>query len=106
MEYKAIIEKLSGEIVEACKTISCKPIKIVLISHKCNPKNELTSFKLCIVIEDVPNTAEFEGELYLKIDCDVPFDLILYNLSEWSRLIKDNSTFAAKINNSGEVIYG
>lgn len=101
MKDNAIITNLVNDIVK-----SCEPIKIFLISNKFNTKRELTSFKLCIIASDFYNTAELEGQLYLNTDCPIPFDILIYNFSQWEGLIHDYDTFAAKINRTGVVLYG
>lgn len=42
----------------------------------------------------------------MKTDCDIPFDVLIYNLSEWNELIADEGTFASKIHRTGALIYG
>ena len=93
------------QIVDAI-TKACAPEKIFLISSKHNTKQELTSFKLCVVVQDVPSTAELECELYMKTDSPIPFDILIYNLSEWDELITEEDTFAAKILRTGVVLHG
>ena len=101
METNQMIKTLSDEIVSICS-----PQKIILVSNKFNTRKELVSFKLCVIVKDVLSTAELEGQLYLKTDCPIPFDLIIYNLSEWEELIEDFGTFAERVNNTGVVLYG
>lgn len=84
----------------------CSPEKVILVSNKFNTKGELISFKICVIVNDVLSVAELEGKLYLETDCDIPFDFIIYNKSEWDDLIEDYGTFAQKINSSGVVLYG
>ncbi|MEG0615329.1 MAG: hypothetical protein RR540_06185 [Oscillospiraceae bacterium] len=95
-----IIEKVVDDIVE-----DCKPLKVILISRKFNISNELISFKLCVIVNDVKSVGELEGELYMHTDCSLPFDILLYNKSEWDILIEDEGTFAHKVYQSGVVLY-
>ena len=92
------------ELIEQIKR-ECNPVQIILISNKINTKDELISFKLCIIVNDVPSVAELEGELYMKLDCEIPFDLLVYNLSEWEELTAVVDTFAFKVKNAGVVLY-
>lgn len=96
-----IIEKAVAEVVE-CSS----PDKVYLISQKNNIKGELISFKLCIVIGGTAEHEKLEEQLYTEIDCDVPFDLVLYNADEWDELSEEPGTFAWKILDSGILIYG
>lgn len=100
-EINPLILSLVNQVIEACH-----PEKVILVSNKFNTRQELISFKLCIVVNDVLSTAELEGQLYLKTDCPIPFDIIIYNKSEWEDLIEDFGSFAEKVNSTGVVIYG
>ena len=85
-----------------------KPIRIYLISHKTNHvTGELKSFKLAIIVsDDTANVSELECYLYTVVDCDYPYDLVLYKQSEWDTLSQDNRTFAWSIRETGSVLYG
>ncbi|HAG12425.1 MAG TPA: hypothetical protein DCG49_01005 [Ruminococcus sp.] len=84
-----------------------KPLKIYLISHKTNHvTNELVSFKLALIVsDDTANISELECYLYTAVDCDYPYDLVLYKESEWETLSKDPRTFAWSIRETGGVLY-
>ena len=101
MEQDKLIYSVVDNIVDYCE-----PAKIILVSNKFNTKHELTSFKLCVIVNDVQSPAELEGELYMHTDSDIPYDIIIYNLSEWDELIEDYGTFASKVNQTGVVLYG
>ncbi len=85
-----------------------KPVRIYLISHKTNhATGELISFKLALVVrDDTPNLSELECFLYTAVDCDCPYDLVLYKQSEWETLSADSRTFAWSIKETGSVLYG
>lgn len=84
------------------------PNRIYLISRKTNhTTQELISFKLALVVaDDTPNISEMECYLYSSIDCDYPYDLVLYKQSEWDTLSEDPRTFAWAIKQTGSVLYG
>ncbi|MDR0918668.1 MAG: hypothetical protein LBM93_05390 [Oscillospiraceae bacterium] len=79
--------------------------KIILISKKIDVQGGLQSFKLCVVVE-TDNVSQTEEQLYMQIDCDINFDLILYNTADWERLSKEHGAFAWKIKQTGAVLYG
>ena len=85
-----------------------KPLRIYLISHKNNhATGELISFKLALIMpDDTPNLSELECYLYAAVDCDYPYDLVLYRDSEWKALSQDPRTFAWSIRETGCVLYG
>lgn len=85
-----------------------KPLKIYLISHKSNhATGALISFKLAVIVRDeTPNLSELECFLYTGVDCDYPYDLVLYRKSEWETLSQDPQTFAWSIRETGCVLYG
>lgn len=84
-----------------------KPLKIYLISHKTNhATGQLISFKLALIVrDDTPSISELECYLYTAVDCDYPYDLVLYKLSEWETLSQDPRTFAWSIRETGGVLY-
>ena len=84
-----------------------KPLKIYLISHKTDhATSELISFKLALIVPDkTPNISELECFLYTAVDCDYPYDLVLYKEKEWKTLSEDPRTFAWSIKEKGRVLY-
>lgn len=102
MRENPVINQIAQSIAE-----KCSPIKIILISYKTNNYEELTSFKLALIVNDnIESMPELECSLYMEIDSDIPFDLIFYSISEWNELKDNEGTFAWKINNTGAVLYG
>lgn len=101
MEQDKIITTLVEDIAKYCE-----PVKIILFSSKTDIAGRLRSFKLCIIVRDVESVAELEGNLYLNTDCPIPFDILIYNLSEWEELVHDEASFAGRVNSSGVVLYG
>lgn len=100
MNENPIIINLSEQILDLCE-----PLKIILFSKKHNLSGELSSFKLCVVVSDEVDLSELESKLYLELDCENPFDVLLYKISEWENNIADDSSFAAKIAKTGAVLY-
>ncbi len=84
-----------------------KPLRIYLISHKTNhASGELISFKLALIVpDDTANISELECFLYTAVDCNYPYDLVLYKQSEWETLSQDPRTFAWSIRETGGVLY-
>ncbi len=96
---KAMTEKLIG-YSDSIETI-------YLVSVKVDTLGELTSFKLGLIVDDtVKSTSEFIAKLYIDIDCELPYDIIVYTQSEFDSLKDDNGTFANKIISKGTVLYG
>ena len=85
-----------------------KPLKVYLISHKSNHQTgELRSFKLAIIVsDDTPNISELECYLYTAVDCEYPYDLVIYKESEWNTLSDDPRTFAWSIAQTGVLLHG
>ena len=101
MDNRNIISGVCDAVVEMCE-----PLKVVLISKKMNPAQQITGFKLCVVLPDsTGSVSEVEARLYMQIESDAPFDLILYKESEWNDLKDDAGTFAWKIADTGTVLY-
>ena len=100
MNVEPVIKNLTDEIAE-----KFMPLEIFLVSAKRNNLGELTSFKLCVIVTDNINVSEFEGEVYMNTECEIPFDIIAYNVGEWNELLDDDCTFASRIDNEGVILY-
>ena len=81
-----------------------QPDVVYLYNQRINAKDEITSFKLCLVA-DVADKSAAERTIYLQIDCDIPFDILLYTRAEWQDLTQNATSFAYKIQQSGTVVY-
>lgn len=82
-----------------------RPSLIYLYNQKHNLRGEITAFKLCAVAP-VADKPAAEREVYRSVDCDIPFDILLYTPREWEELIADADTFARQIVETGTVVYG
>ncbi len=101
MKDNVIINQIKDETVKICN-----PFKIYLVSNKTNSKGELTSFKICIIVDDMyDGYKQLESDILIKTDCPVPFDVIVYTISEWNSCVEDDCTFAYRVENSGELLY-
>ncbi len=82
------------------------PTKIILFGSQAkgttNPKSDID---LCI-IKDTNDKRSLLTDMYLNINCNKPFDLVLYTPSEWESCIRDSTSFAYLINEKGKVLYG
>jgi len=78
--------------------------KIILFSKKHGMSGETSSFKLCI-IADVADKGKAEKQIYLDVECELPFDVLIYTPDEWYALIKQSDSFASKIEKNGRVLY-
>lgn len=100
MNTEPIIQNIADEIIK-----NFDPLEIFLVSAKHSTSGKLTSFKLCVVIPDYINVNEFEGDVYMKTDCEIPYDIIAYNVGEWNELLDDDCTFAYRIDSAGVILY-
>lgn len=95
-EHDVIIEKLCS---------LAKPEKLILYGSKIDvATGRVKDIDVCLVVE-TENKTELERELYLAIDSDVSFDIIIYTPFEWEVLIADTQSFAHRILEKGTVIY-
>lgn len=101
MKNNEIIKAVADRVVELCS-----PAEIYLATHKYNLRQELTAFKLLIVVNDVKKVSDVEEKIYMETDCEIPFDVIVYNKTVWEKLIDDYGTFAHKVYESGDKLYG
>lgn len=100
---------VEDEIRSVTDTIGEKyqPKGIILISKKVNNQEELTSFKVAVLVDDdVSSISELECKIYIDVDSKIPYDIVIYRVSEWLYLKEDTSTFAYKICSQGVWLYG
>ena len=55
---------------------------------------------------DTTNKRELLTNMYIDIESNIPFDLVLYTIEEWENCVNDKSCFAYSIVNTGVKIYG
>ncbi|MGD9569249.1 MAG: nucleotidyltransferase domain-containing protein [Sedimentibacter sp.] len=95
------VSKITEEIIN--KFIPTKIILFGSIAKGIYSKN--SDIDLCI-IKDTGDKRALTTNIYTEIDCDIPFDIIIYTNEEWERNINDISSFAYIINKSGVCLYG
>ncbi len=98
MESDAIL-LLRDEIVRLCA-----PQKIYVFSQKNSMEGQLCAVKLCVIIAE-GDSHRVEHGLYVELDSDVPFDVLVYTQDEWQHLLKNNMSFASRIQKSGRLLY-
>lgn len=85
--------------------VLCDPIYVYLVSCKRNSANNITSFKLCAVVQDDELPESVETKLLINTDCPVPCDFIVYNITDWDECADDDCSFAYRVENGGEKLY-
>lgn len=93
------LDRLRDEIIRLAS-----PNRILLFSHKQYPDGGLSAVKLCVVIGEGDPLA-VERELYVHIDADLPYDLLVYGQADWDRLLHSQNSFARRIQQTGSVLY-
>jgi predicted nucleotidyltransferase len=81
------------------------PLEIILFSVKRGSDGREKSFKLCVVV-DTADKLEAEKRIYLGVDSDVPFDVLVYTPEEWDELTAQSNSFARRISEEGTYVYG
>ncbi len=97
-------DKIITDIVEQTVKL-CSPDMIYLVSKKTNSSGQVTSFKLCIIVDDNRLPEQVETQLLLKTECSVPCDFIVYNITDWDDCAGDDCSFAYRVENGGERLY-
>lgn len=80
------------------------PDRVILFSIKHSVSGRARSFKVCVIMR-TDEKAAMEKRIYLDVDSDIPFDVLLYTPEEWDRLIAQKDSFARSITEEGTVIY-
>lgn len=60
---------------------------------------------LCI-IKDTDNKRDLITKIYTEIDWNVPYDIVVYTISEWEKFKNDKDTFVYSIIKNEVKIYG
>ena len=81
------------------------PRTILLFNQKVALDGSTSSFKLCVVAA-APDMRTLEREIYLQVDCAIPFDVVLYRPEQWDALLSEEDSFACRVAHSGRVLYG
>lgn len=81
-----------------------KPERIILFTRKENPRGETSSFKLCVV-SDLACREELERKIYLSVDSDISFDVLVYSCEQWREQSSQKGSFAHKVLETGRVLY-
>lgn len=94
--YEKVLEQLR-ELID--------PRKIILYGTKKDvATGTVNDIDICLVVV-TKDKASLERELYLAIDSEISFDLILYTPEEWETLTADRQSFAHRIMEKGTVVY-
>jgi len=82
------------------------PHKLILFGSQAKNKSTAKSdIDLCVVAK-IADKRTALTDMYLNIECDRPFDLLLYTPDEWERNVTDHTSFAYQINKEGVVLHG
>ena len=98
-ENDSIIQEVLDQIIPIAN-----PETVILYNCKYHPAGDLYSFKLCIVCEIV-NKRRLLSDIF-EIDCDVPFDVLLYTPAQFQQLRDDTAAFANRVSQKGKILYG
>lgn len=99
MEFDPLLNTLRDDIIRLCQ-----PIKIYLFSKKQKLCGDCCSVKLCVIIPD-GNSRVVEQRLYVEVESELAFDVLVYTADEWKKLLDNKMSFAAQIEKTGRVIY-
>ena len=91
------------EVLEQVIAVA-KPEAVFLYNCKYDFDGELNSFKLCIIC-DYENKRQLLTEIF-DVDCDIPFDVLIYTREQFRELRDDTAAFANRICTKGTMLYG
>lgn len=80
------------------------PQRIYLFGNKRGERGKTTGFKLCVIVEHEDRAAT-ERDVYVNVECNVPFDVLLYSPQEWAELCAKKGSFAQKVAETGVLVY-
>ncbi len=82
----------------------CSPEKIYIFSMKYDLRQRVISFKLCVVA-DTTEKRQLEQDIYLQLDCPLPYDVVVYTAEEWAEFSGEEDSFAHSIAEKGVLVY-
>lgn len=83
-----------------------QPTRIILFGSAAKGNfNNSSDVDLCI-IQEYQNKKRALLDLYTELDCDFPFDIVLYSEKDWNDNVEDKGSFAHLIMKTGVQIYG
>lgn len=87
-----------SEIYGVCSGLEelFSPHKIFVYGEKFGFDGKARSFDICLVT-DTEDKLALVKEAYEKVDCDCEYDLHVYTVEEFTRLLKDEGSYAARI---------
>ena len=96
----AEIDKITKQFIKLYS-----PEKLLLFGSQAkNTARQNSDIDLCVIIE-TPDKHKLLTDMYINIESDKPFDLLLYTPNEWENCSNDKLSFAYMINRDGIVLY-
>ena len=82
------------------------PSKIILFgSFAKGTASSKSDMDLCIV-KNTDNKRELLTDMYVNIESNRPFDLLVYTEKEWNECVDDSTSFANLVSRKGLLVYG
>lgn len=81
-----------------------EPEAVFLYNCKYDLDGELSSFKLCVIC-DYEDKRRLLSDIF-DVDCEIPFDVLLYTREQFKDLKGDTAAFANRICTKGKMLYG
>jgi len=94
----AIINEVLEQVVSVAK-----PEAVFLYNCKHRMDDSLLSFKLCVICE-YENKRRLLSDI-IDVDCDIPFDILIYTKEQFRQLRDNADAFANRICQEGRMLY-
>lgn len=83
----------------------CDPDIIIVFGQKSHVNSDvIRDVSLCVVI-DTDDKETLENSIYMSVDLDVSFNLLIYTPDEWNALMRDPQSYAFRIVKKGVAVY-
>ena len=83
----------------------CNLEKIIVFGQKSSMNSDaIRDVSLCL-IADTDDKETLENTIYMSVDHDVSFNLLIYTPEEWNSLTLDIQSYAFRVVKKGTVIY-
>lgn len=84
----------------------CQPLKIILFgSVAAGIVHKNSDIDLCVIAE-YSDKQKLLQDIYMHIESESPFDVVVYSPADWEKNVNDTASFAHLIHTKGTIVYG
>jgi hypothetical protein len=83
----------------------CDPVAVIMYGKKYDVSSDkIKSADFCLIIDSLPKD-ELLKRIYVEVESDIPYNVLIYTADEWEEMTGDPLSYASRISEKGTVIY-